>query len=237
MTTIPCCTRKRRQTCAAVLPCALPMRVEHLVALDAAARDRTVGNDRHAMLAAGRDHLRLIEERMHLDLIADQRFAGRALTASSIIATVKFDMPMWRARPARLTLQSAPSVSLSGMFGFGQCSSRRSTSDRRSLRQAFLGGTFEFARSKMRRPDFRGDENLVALDAARRAAPRPPRARCRTSPRCRYGGSRAAAPARPCARRCARAGPRCRDRQAECARRALRRPASLSYPISAHAAD
>ena len=53
-------------------------------------------------------------------------------TASSISGTVKLDTPMWRARPLCLTLHKAPSVSDSGICGFGQCRSRRSTSDSRS---------------------------------------------------------------------------------------------------------
>src|SRR5271169_618694 len=47
-------------------------------------------------------------------------------------ATVKFDTPILRARPSRLTLLSAPSVSASGICGLGQCRSRRSTSLRRN---------------------------------------------------------------------------------------------------------
>ena len=47
-------------------------------------------------------------------------------------ATVKFETPMWRASPSRLTLHSAPMVSGNGICGFGQCSSSRSTSLSRS---------------------------------------------------------------------------------------------------------
>src|SRR6516225_12007863 len=45
---------------------------EHGVAFDTPARNRTIRHGRHALLAAGRDHLRLIEEWMHLDLVADE---------------------------------------------------------------------------------------------------------------------------------------------------------------------
>ena len=51
---------------------------EHLVALGAAARDRAIGDNRHAVLAAGRDHLVLIEKRMAFDLVADQRLASKS---------------------------------------------------------------------------------------------------------------------------------------------------------------
>jgi len=53
--------------------------------------------------------------------------SSASFTACSINATVKFDTPIWRARPWRLTLHNAPSVSRSGIWGFGQCSSSRST--------------------------------------------------------------------------------------------------------------
>ena len=51
-----------------------------------------LGDDRHAMGAARADHLRLIEDGMHLDLITDQRLQQNRI-AFSISATVKFDTP------------------------------------------------------------------------------------------------------------------------------------------------
>ena len=75
---MPRCTRKRRQTCAAVLLVVFADAGEHLVVLHAAAGDRAVGHDRHAMRAAGGNDFRLVEEWMHLDLVADDRFVGEA---------------------------------------------------------------------------------------------------------------------------------------------------------------
>src|SRR6516165_1606832 len=72
MTAMPCCTRKRRLTCAAVLPCALPMR-ESTLSLFTPPRATGLGHDRHAVPPAGGDHLRLVDEGMHLDLVAHQR--------------------------------------------------------------------------------------------------------------------------------------------------------------------
>src|SRR5215469_2399720 len=43
------------------------------VLLGITASDRAIGNDRHAMRTASGDDLRLIEEGMHLDLVADER--------------------------------------------------------------------------------------------------------------------------------------------------------------------
>ncbi len=127
MTTMPCCTSQRRHTCAALLPCALPISVEHRVAFGAAARDRTIGDHRDAMSRRqAAITLQLVEERMALDLIADQRLARQSFTASSISATVKFETPMCRVRPSRFILHSAPIVSASGMRGLGQWISSRS---------------------------------------------------------------------------------------------------------------
>jgi len=50
---------------------------QHIVAAGLTLGDRAVGGHRHAVLAAGRQHLRLIEIGMALDLIADQRLGGR----------------------------------------------------------------------------------------------------------------------------------------------------------------
>src|SRR5208282_725831 len=50
---------------------------QHPVVAGAAAGDRTVGDDGHAVPPAGGDHFRLVEEGMALDLIADQGFARR----------------------------------------------------------------------------------------------------------------------------------------------------------------
>ena len=180
MTTMPCCTRKRRHTCAAVLPCALPMRASTLSFFNAAAGDRAVGDDRHAVPAAGRDHLGLVEKRMHLDLVADQRLA-RQCTASSTSATVKFETPIWRASPSRLTLHSAPSVSASGILRIGPMQQQQIDLGQPQPHQALLGRAFEIARRQNATARLGGDEDFVALDAGRRAAPRRPRARCRTS--------------------------------------------------------
>ena len=49
---------------------------QHLIVTHAAARDRTVGDHRHALLSASSDQRRLVEERMTLELITDQRFAA-----------------------------------------------------------------------------------------------------------------------------------------------------------------
>ena len=50
---------------------------QKLVISRAAARDRTIGDDRHAVLAAGGDHLRLVEKRMTFDLIANERLGRK----------------------------------------------------------------------------------------------------------------------------------------------------------------
>ena len=53
---------------------------EHLVVAGIAARDRAIGDDRHAVLAAGRDHLRLVEERDGIR--PDRRPAARSHAAT-----------------------------------------------------------------------------------------------------------------------------------------------------------
>ena len=50
---------------------------EHLVATRVSARDRAIGDHRHAVGATGFDYFRLVEKGMALDLIAHQRFARR----------------------------------------------------------------------------------------------------------------------------------------------------------------
>ena len=78
ITTTSCCTRKRRHTCAADLPCALPISLQHRIAGGLAARDRAVGDDarspweRHASIT-----LVWSRRRVHLDLVAHQRLARR----------------------------------------------------------------------------------------------------------------------------------------------------------------
>ena len=68
-----CCTSQRRQTCAAVLPWACPIRGQRLVVLDPALGDRTIGDHRHAVARAGLLHLGLVEIGMVFDLVAHQR--------------------------------------------------------------------------------------------------------------------------------------------------------------------
>ncbi len=55
------------------MPRERPMRDEHLGILHPAAGNGAVGHDRHAVSAAGRDHLGLVEKGMDLDLVAGQR--------------------------------------------------------------------------------------------------------------------------------------------------------------------
>ena len=50
--------------------------LERVGARHLAARDRHIGDHRHAVLLARRQHLVLVDEGMHLDLVADQRLGG-----------------------------------------------------------------------------------------------------------------------------------------------------------------
>ena len=83
------------------------------------------------MRPTGGNDFRLIEKRVHLDLVAGEPLF-ESFTACSISATVKLEIPMLRASPVRLTSHNAAIVSLSETCGFGQCSKSRSTSERRS---------------------------------------------------------------------------------------------------------
>ena len=86
-------------------------------------------------------------------------------TASSISATVKFDTPMWRASPACLTLHRARRASRRAECAGSASAAAGDRPRQPQPRQAVLGGAFELARGKMRRPDLGDDEHLVALDA------------------------------------------------------------------------
>src|SRR5262249_39437370 len=94
---------------------------QNLVVLPPAAGDGAVGHDRHVMSTAGRDHSDWSRKGC-ISIWSQTSGSSESFTASSINPTVKFDTPIWRASPMRLTLQSAPSVSDRGICGFGQCS-------------------------------------------------------------------------------------------------------------------
>src|SRR5262245_49509385 len=64
------------------------------------------------------------------------------------MAILKFATPIWRASPCRLALASAGMGSLSGISGFGQCTSRRST---KSTPRVFRLCSTERAKSSARR--------------------------------------------------------------------------------------
>ena len=75
MTTIPCWIKPAKTYLCRRLAMSFADFLEHLVACGTAARNGAVRDDRHAILAARRNDLVLIQERMAFDLIADQRFA------------------------------------------------------------------------------------------------------------------------------------------------------------------
>ena len=156
---------------------------------------------------------------MAFDLVADQGLAARSASASSISATVKLEMPMWRASPSRLTLHKRAERFLKRNLRIGPVQQQQIDFAQAQPHQAVARRALERPRREMRRPDFGGHEQFAALDAGGANARPPLRVRCRTFRRCRHGGSQAATPARRRARRCGRANPRCRARPAEFWRR------------------
>ena len=78
-------------------------------------------------VAADSQNLRLVEIGMVFDLIADQRRIGRSRWPCGAASVEKFETPIWRAKPgAADSIQRADGPS-SGMPGFGQWISSRST--------------------------------------------------------------------------------------------------------------
>src|SRR6478672_10502325 len=67
------------------------------------------------------------------ELVMCRHIGVSNFTVALIKATVKFETPMCLHIPSFLTRASAPNVSCNGTCGFGQCSSNRSTSERRSF--------------------------------------------------------------------------------------------------------
>ena len=137
---------------------------EHLVAVDAAAGHGTIGDGRHAMPPARRNDLRLVDERMHLDLIADQRLVrqphrfvdqgdGKVRNPDMACKSHALDLAERAERLAQRDLRVRPV--------------QQQQIDLREPqpRQALLGRALEFARRKVRRPYLRGDEHLVSCDA------------------------------------------------------------------------
>ena len=150
----------RRRSCRAPCRCGLSTS-----SLGAAARDRAVGDHRHADARGRPRSPSLVEIRDASRSGCRPAARSRARTASSISGTVKFDTPMWRASPSLFILHSAPIVSASGTCGFGQWISSRSTSDSRSRARLSLAARSSSRRREMRRPHLGGDEHLVARDA------------------------------------------------------------------------
>ena len=85
-----------------------------------------------------------------------------SFTACSRSSTVKFETPMCFAKPSRFIRHSAPMVSASGMRGFGQWISSRSTSESLSLARLSL-----VARSNSRGARWSGHTFVVTNTCAR----------------------------------------------------------------------
>ena len=88
-----------------------------------------------------------------------------ACSASSISATVKLETPMWRASPSRLTFAQRAKRFRERDLRIGPVQQQQIDFAQAKLRQAFARRALEFTRRKMARPDFRGHEHVVALDA------------------------------------------------------------------------
>ena len=187
--TSPCWTSQRSATWTALLPMRAADRGESRIARHPAERDRAIGGDGEAVAADRGEELSLVEIGMVFDLVGDDRLAGDRI-ASSSLAMVKLDTPMWRVRPARFASLSARMLSASGMAGLGQCMSRRSIRVDPEALQALLDRSLQRAVGDELRPHLGGDEDLVARHAGATACLRPPRPRCRSPARCRCDGSR-----------------------------------------------
>ena len=137
---------------------------EQRVPTHAAARHGTIGHGRHPVPAAGRDHLRLIDERMHLDLIADQRLVrklhglfdqrdGEVRYADVAGKSRALDLAEGAERVAQRDLRVGPMQQK-------QVDVREPQSLQTCLRRAL-----EIAGGKVRRPYLRGDKDVLARDA------------------------------------------------------------------------
>src|SRR5665811_1998072 len=134
---------------------------QQLVALGVTARDRAVGHHRHAVLAAGGDHLVLVEIGMALDLVADQRFAG------DLVGLV--EQGHSEIRNADLTRVARAFHLGHGAERFGKRHARVRPVDQQEVddvepqpRQAFLHRALKIARRQQRRLDLRRDHHLGA---------------------------------------------------------------------------
>src|SRR5260370_1215324 len=147
---------------------ALAMRLadarKHFVPADAASGHRTISHDGHAVAPAGRDHLRLVNEGMYLDLVADERL-GCKLHGLFDERNGKVRYPDVASQTRALDLaQGAERIAQWDLWVWPMQQEQVDLAKPQS-RQALLRGTLKIARSKMRRPDLGGDEDLIASDA------------------------------------------------------------------------
>ena len=139
---------------------------EHGVGLGVAAGDRAVSDDRHIMGPAGGGDLRLVEKRMHLDLVADQRLAREPDRFID-----QRDREVGHADMAGQTVLLDPAQGAQ-RFGQGYQRVRPVQEQQIDLGQAqpgeaALGGMLELMGGEMRRPYLGGQENIVAPDPGR----------------------------------------------------------------------
>src|SRR5208282_820540 len=149
------------------LRCALAMRGadagQHPVVAGAAARDRAVGDDGHAVPPAGGNHFRLVEEGMALDLIADNWFGGSLQGF--------LDLRHGEVGYADMTRETLALDAGERAEGFRQRNLRARPMQQQEIdlaeaepRQTSARGAFKLAGREVRRPDLRGHEDRVAPD-------------------------------------------------------------------------
>ena len=137
---------------------------EHFVVPGIAARDRTIGDHRHAVTAARREHFGLIEIGMTFDLVADQRLRREPVRlldhGHSEIRNA--DMPR---QPVTLDLAQPAERLRERDLRIGPVQQQQVDLALAQPHQRVANGTLQRPRGEMRRPDFGGQENVVALDA------------------------------------------------------------------------
>ena len=221
MAACPSAIRKASATAGARDAVRLGDLAEHRIGGDPPPHQRLVGGQRQAARPRVVAQLRRLQVGVDLDLVGGERARRRAAPAPARGArSVKFETPISRAWPRACASASASHVVLErhrvplrGPVDQQEVDlvdpERRRGSARRSGRSAS-------GRGWCRRPWWSRRPRRAAGPSA--ASPRRPAPRCRSSARCRCGGSRARARSGspPCRRR--RCGRRCRGRAAGWAR-------------------
>src|SRR4029078_7173876 len=137
---------------------------EHRILLRGSLGDRAVGYDGHAIRAACRDGWRLIDERMNLDLVAEQRL-GAQIHRLLQQSTMKIRYPDMPGESGAFHLAKRADRLRERNPRTGAMQRQQIDFARAQACEAVHGGALELRRCKMRWPHLGGDKDIVARHA------------------------------------------------------------------------